>query len=238
MTGFNRSVGYSPTRGPLLWVLLGVLFALALVSVTGLARADDPLATEGSIQAIEVNVSDRVLFAGNDEAPWRLYLGSGNNWMVPVQGPETSSFKSKVVTVRTIENAATGGAVQAEWRGGLGQVYWQEDKPWDFSGLAEKGGALSMVIRVDRKPKKAVDVKMDCGYPCAGSLNLTQLFKAVPEEQWFRISLKLECFEKAGANLKNIVAPLVVATTDDFILSIADVRLLTDPPPESVVACS
>ena len=78
---------------------------------------------------------------------------------------------------------------------------------------------------------------MDCGYPCAGTLNMTNLFKAVPEDTWFRISLKLSCFEKAGANLGNILAPLVVATTGPFELSISEVSLMAEPPPESLVAC-
>ena len=42
---------------------------------------------------------------------------------------------------------------------------------------------------------------------------MTKLFKAVPLDTWFRISFKLSCFEDAGANLGNILAPLVVATT-------------------------
>lgn len=78
---------------------------------------------------------------------------------------------------------------------------------------------------------------MDCGYPCAGTLNMTQIFKAVPEGQWFRMSLAVSCFEESGANLSNIVSPLVVATSGDFEMSFADVRLLTNPPPESLIPC-
>ena len=103
--------------------------------------------------------------------------------------------------------------------------------------LAKQGVALSMVIRVDKAPKKPVDLKMDCGYPCAGTLNMTKLFKAVPKDQWFRASFKVSCFKDAGANLGHIVAPMVLATKGSFKISISDVRLLMDPPPESVVAC-
>lgn len=181
--------------------------------------------------------ADEVVFTSTGDTPWQLYLGSSSNWMVPVQGPETTSYKSKVVTVRRIDNVATADAIQAEWKGGLGQVYWQQSDPQDYRALAEQGGALSMVIRIDKKPKKSVDLKMDCGYPCAGSLNMTKLFKAVPLDTWFRISLKLSCFEKAGANLGNILAPLVVATKGSFKLSVSDVALLAEPPQESLVDC-
>jgi len=181
--------------------------------------------------------ADEVVFNSAGDTPWQLYLGSSSNWMVPVQGPETTSYKSKVVTVRTIDNVATADAVQAEWKGGLGQVYWQQSDPQDYRVLAEQGGALSMVIRIDKRPKKSVDLKMDCGYPCAGSLNMTKLFKAVPQDTWFRLSFKLSCFEDAGANLSNILAPMVVATKGSFKMSISDVALLKNPPQESLVGC-
>jgi beta-glucosidase len=181
--------------------------------------------------------ADEVVYASAGNTPWQLYLGSSSNWMVPVHGPETTSHKSKVVTVRTIDNVATADAIQAEWKGGLGQVYWQQSDPQDYQTLTEQGGALTMVIRIDKKPKKSVDLKMDCGYPCAGSLNMTKLFKAVPKDTWFRISLKLSCFKEAGANMGNILAPLVVATSGSFKLSISEVRLLAEPPQESLVDC-
>jgi beta-glucosidase len=182
--------------------------------------------------------ADEIIFSDSGVTPWRLYLGSSSNWMVPVSGPVTTSYKSKVVTVREIDNVAQSDAIQAAWKNGLGQVYWQEDNPRDYRELSRSGAALSIVMRVDKKPRKSVDLKMDCGYPCAGSLDMTKLLKSVPENQWFRISLKLSCFEKAGANLSHIIAPLVVATTGSFTMSISDVRLMTDAPRESLVPCS
>lgn len=180
---------------------------------------------------------DEVIFSADGDSPWRLYLGSSNNWMVPVQGDVTTSHKSKVVTVNRIDNVSEKDAIQATWKSGLGQVYWQEDNPHDYRALAEKGGALSMVIRVDKAPKKSVDIKMDCGYPCAGSLDMTKLLKSVPKDQWFRISMKLSCFADAGANLSNILAPTVIATKGSFKLSVAEVRLTANPPVESLIPC-
>jgi len=181
--------------------------------------------------------ADEIVFSAAEDSIWRLYLGSSNNWMVPVQGDVTTSFKSKVVTVSRIEDAAQGEAVQAMWKSGLGQVYWQQDGPRDYREFSGQGGALSMVIRVDKAPKKSVDFKMDCGYPCAGSLDMKPLLKSVPKDQWFRISLKMSCFEEAGANMANIVSPLVIATKGSFKLSISEVRLTKNAPAESLIAC-
>ena len=76
--------------------------------------------------------ADEIIFSDSGGAPWRLYLGSSSNWMVPVSGPVTTSHKSKVITVREIDNVATSDAIQAAWKNGLGQVYWQEDQPRDY----------------------------------------------------------------------------------------------------------
>jgi len=181
--------------------------------------------------------ADEVIFSSSGDSGWPLFLGSSSNWQVWFVPPETTTHKSKVVTVRTIDNVGTADAVQAEWKGGLGQIYWQKTDPQDYREMASQGGALSIVVRIDKKPKKSVDIKMDCGYPCAGSLNMTKLFKAVPEDTWFRMSLKLSCFEEAGANLGNILAPMVVATKGSFKLSISDVALLANPPQESLIDC-
>lgn len=212
---------------------------VVLRRVTGFALgiAVIGLLSSPTFAAQESGSSDVVIFDGSNSAPWRMYVGSNSNWMVPVEGPETTTYKSNVVTVRTADHTKRDDAYQAEWQGGLGQVYFQELEPWDLTALAAEGGALSMVIRIDRQPKKSVDLKMDCGYPCAGTLNMTKLFKAVPQNQWFRASFKLSCFKDAGANLGHIVAPMVIATKGSFEMSISDVRLLTDPPPESLVGC-
>jgi len=201
------------------------------------ADKETPQVAPGTVSGASGKPADIVIFDGNNVSPWRMYLGSSTNWSVPIEGPETSSYKSNIVTVTTADYEKRDDAYQAEWQSGLGQVYWQEDQVWDLTGLAAQGGALSLVIRIDDAPKKSVDLKMDCGYPCAGSLNMTQLFKTVPKGQWFRVSLKINCFKEAGANLAHIVAPLVVATKGSFKMSFADVRLLLNPPPESVIAC-
>lgn len=181
--------------------------------------------------------NEHVVFtAGQSQPPWQLYLGSESNWMVPVWGEETTSHKSEVVVVR-LSGEKENQLVQAEWNGGLGQIYWQQSVATDFTSLLEDGYSLSLVARIDHKPKKSVDLKMDCGYPCGGALNMTKLFKAVPEDQWFRMSFGLACFKEAGANLANIFSPMVIMTKGKFAISILEVGLLKNPPAESIVDC-
>lgn len=189
-----------------------------------------------TLAATGVAADQRTVFDGQTHAPWQLFLGSESNWSVPVWGEETTSHKSEVVVVHLLEEDGND-IVQARWNGGLGQIYWQQSTPSDFTTMMDEGYSISLVARIDERPKKSVDLKMDCGYPCGGALNMTRLFKAVPENQWFRMSFKLSCFEEAGANMANILSPMVVMTKDSFRVSLAEVSLLKNPPAESVVDC-
>ncbi len=192
-----------------------------------------------SIYALPLNAQDSAditVFDGSSQAPFALHLGSESNWSVPVWGKETTSHKSEAIVVRLLEEAGQD-IVQTRWNGGLAQVYWLQPIASDMQALSDNGSALSIVARIDQKPRKSVELKMDCGYPCGGALNMTRLFKAVPEGQWFRMSFKLGCFEEAGANMANIFSPLVIMTKGDFGISISEVRILENPPPESLVDC-
>jgi len=208
------------TPTPLRKIFPATILAVLTAIGSGSSIADEP----------------RIIFNGESQPPWQLFLGSESNWSVPVWGKETTTHKSEVLIVRQLNE---GGAdiLQAEWNGGLAQVYWQQAIATDFSDLVEQDYALSVVARIDEKPTKSVELKMDCGYPCGGSLNMTKLFKAVPEGQWFRMSFQLSCFEEAGANMANIFSPLVVMTRDEFTISISEAGLLRNPPPESLIPC-
>lgn len=237
MTNLQNLLTTRSHRLVTLWTaVLFITFFLA-TPVIAADRADQENPGEPGKNLV-ADLEDEVIFSANAESPWRFYIGSMANWMVPVEGPLSRSHKSNTVTVRVIDYVERDDAYQAEWGGGLGQVYWQEFNAHDYRALAKAGGALSLVIRVDEKPKKKVELKMDCGYPCGGAVNVTNIFKAVPENQWFRMSVKVSCFADAGANLANIISPMVIATTEDFTMSFADVSLLTNPPPESVIPCN
>jgi beta-glucosidase len=205
----NQQIPFSIARQTK--AFLGFLMLAGFLSMSVKASEDQPTNSVAETGQ-SASASEIVVFSDSEDSTFWMMLGSSTNWSVPVQGPKTTSYKSKIVTVTTADYLKRDDAYQVEWKGGLGQVYWQRNDPIDLTDMAEKDAALSMVVRIDKAPKKSVDLKMDCGYPCAGTLSMTRLFQAVPVDQWFRLSFKLSCFKEAGANLTHIAAPLVVAT--------------------------
>jgi beta-glucosidase len=230
----NQQIPFSIARQTK--AFLGFLMLAGFLSMSVKASEDQPTNSVAETGQ-SASASEIVVFSDSEDSTFWMMLGSSTNWSVPVQGPKTTSYKSKIVTVTTADYLKRDDAYQVEWKGGLGQVYWQRNDPIDLTEMADKDAALSMVVRIDKAPKKSVDLKMDCGYPCAGTLSMTRLFQAVPVDQWFRLSFKLSCFKEAGANLTHIAAPLVVATKGSFKMSFGDVRIMTNPPQESLVDC-
>ncbi len=179
-----------------------------------------------------------VVFSGKTQAPWKLYIGNPNDWMVPVRGEKTSTRDKKNVTIHALKSPSGAISQQVEWTSGTtGQVLWKTKQRKDLSSLQEAGGALSLVFKVDKQPSKKVSLRMDCGYPCTGSLDMTKIFRSLPSEQWVRLGISLSCFKNAGAELNKVDSALVMVTTGNFGLTFADVRFEPSPAQESLISC-
>ena len=78
---------------------------------------------------------------------------------------------------------------------------------------------------------------MGCGYPCDSSADVTKLLKALPPEQWVRLSFDLKCFADGGLNVKNVDTPMLITTKGEMSLSIADVSVVPGLGPEATIRC-
>lgn len=195
-------------------------------------------ASEGQSTETSAALAADVVFSGGTKTPWKLYIGNPNDWMVPVRGDKASTRDKKNVTIQAIKKPSGAITRQVQWTSGTtGQMLWKTKERKDLSALQQAGGALSLVFKVDQAPSKKVSLRMDCGYPCTGSLDMTQLFSSLPNAQWVRVGISLSCFQEAGANLNKIDSPLVLVTKGNFGLTFADVRLDPAPAQESLISC-
>ncbi|MBY6211315.1 hypothetical protein KUV95_07100 [Microbulbifer agarilyticus] len=211
----------------------GYGFALACALSSGVSNA-------GTGDIANNALGNGVLLSGGAVGdPWKFYVGNPTNWHTPVRGDSTNTRSPKNVQVDFIEDAIGYNVVEAKWRSGsTGQILWQSKRKLDLEPLAAEGGSLSLVLRVDEAPSDKVTLRMDCGYPCAGSFKLGQILTAVPQKQWFHLAIPLSCFADAGTKLSKVDAPLVVITNGSMGISLADVRLVTNAPESSTISCS
>ena len=182
---------------------------------------------------------DKTVFSRGDKAPWQLYVGDPGNWGKPFSGGQTTSDQRRIM-VEAVDYQVQEDARKVTWMPDSGDaaiVFWQSDEPMDLVPLKDAGGALAVTVKLDSMPAKAVQARMDCGYPCNGAVNLTGYFHQMPQGQWVQLAIPLSCFEHAGLDMARVNTPLVLSSSGAMSITIADVSLLSKAP-TAALACS
>ena len=186
---------------------------------------------------MDASKAARVVFSGSARPPFKTYVGDSSNWQKLVQGNKSSTAFGDL-TVTTVDGAVQEDSRLVEWKGGReSQFYFQSEAGVDLSKLRDEDAALVMIVKIDKKPKGNVTLRMDCGWPCTGGLNITRILRAIPEGQPVRLGVKLSCFEKVGVNLSKVNSPFVLVSSKEFALTIADVRVTKDISEKSLIGC-
>ena len=83
--------------------------------------------------------------------------------------------------------------------------------------------ALSFRYRVDAAPTGPLHLSLG-----QGRVDLTDLLKAAPAQQWRSVKVRLSCFRNAGADLAHVETPFQLASSAAVTVSIAEVRLASN----------
>jgi len=205
----------------------------------GLSYGDAEIIAENlnTTPLMDASKAARVVFSGSARPPFKTYVGDSSNWQKLVQGNKSSTAFGDL-TVTTVDGAVQEDSRLVEWKGGReSQFYFQSEAGVDLSKLRDEDAALVMIVKIDKKPKGNVTLRMDCGWPCTGGLNITRILRAIPEGQPVRLGVKLSCFEKVGVNLSKVNSPFVLVSSKEFALTIADVRVTKDISEKSLIGC-
>lgn len=184
---------------------------------------------------------DLVIFRKNTRPPLGLYLGDEGQWVMPISGSFGRSSLGEL-EIRSVDVRVQEDARSVVWSGaGVrdSQFYWKttNDQGLDLRHLREADGALSVIMKIDQTPKGKVKLRMDCQWPCRGELDVSKLFKRIPESQWLRLSFPLACFENAGTDMAKVNGPMVLVTDNKMALTVLDVAVVRNPDKESLVPC-
>jgi beta-glucosidase len=193
-----------------------VAAALALIA-TGTAEAGEML-----------------LSGGAPSESYTVLIGDKKQWDTPVGADSITSASGYLSVAPDTANSA----LKARWNGkGEAQFFIASDGPADYSKLLEQDAALVVLMQIVTPPKKKVVIKMGCGYPCAANANITKLLKALPVEQWLRVSFDLKCFADGGLDITNVDTSLLLTTAGKMSVSIADVSIVPGVGPDAAIRC-
>ncbi len=95
-----------------------------------------------------------------------------------------------------------------------------------------------MNVRIDTPASGTLGLRMDCGYPCGGTLDLGKALADAPRGKWTRLAVPLACFEDAGTDLSWVDAPAVLLTNAPFSVTVSELRLTTSYRKDALVDCA
>jgi beta-glucosidase len=202
----------------------------------GLTYADDVELTELSEDSgVVAPRSDTVYFEGGPRPPWQLYVGDEADWSVLAAGSSATTEGSENLTLVAIDRRGQEDARSLRWSGAeMAQVYLQAADPIDLSRESNGDMALAFDVLVEEPPASTVHLRMDCGYPCSGSVDLSGTLAGLPPGSWRTIRVRLRCFEEAGADMSRIDTPFAIATDGALALGLSDVKLVSAADGEAI----
>jgi len=175
-----------------------------------------------------------VMVDGIVSESYKLLIGDKKQWDSVVDSVPISSASGYL----SVEPDAAAGELNATWNGkGEAQLFLAHNGPQDYTEYLEQDSALVVVLKVVSPPKRKVTIRMACGYPCAANADVTKLLKALPKEQWLRVSFDLKCFVDSGLNIRNVDTPLLLTTTGKMAISITDVGIFPGVGTGATIRC-
>lgn len=172
-----------------------------------------------------------VAFSSGPRDGWQVLAGDKQNWAVPV----TDDFATQNEVVRVQVEA--DGAHRISWRGRAEGQYFVAGDATDVSPLLEASAGLVVVLQIHEAPSRAVSLRMGCGYPCAANADITRLLRALPVDQWVRVSVDLQCFADNGLDAGNVDMPFMLHTRGRMEVSVGEVRIEAGAGEAATIRC-
>lgn len=209
--------------------------SLKLLGGSGLLACLLLLCSSVTAQQASLNANHFYFFNGQTVGGWGLTLGDQGNWVMPVQGNQAQSADKQIELSRA-DYQQSGDALRLKWSRNKGKGQFAiYGSPIDLSKL-ENSVALTMEIKIIKKPKTSVTLGMDCEYPCRGELSIHKMLREMKTDEWTLFPIPINCFSTNGADLSKINSPFMLASEGVFEIEIANIRL--ELLPEGAPTCA
>lgn len=164
--------------------------------------------------------------AGRPGNGWKITVGESNEARRELP-TAVGATTNGVLKISAIDRHAQEDARLATWSGASPATFAiQRSTPVDLQ--RETNGQLSLVFdyRVDAAPSGDVKLAVECnGGKCRSELPIEEQLRKAPLGQWRQSKILLRCFQKTGADMRAITAPITISTSGSLQLGIANVRL-------------
>ena len=174
------------------------------------------------------------IFDGSVKAPWQLMIGSKG-----VREPILSSLQTnEFVEFQTRDREVQEDAWQVTFNGkGKGAVGFVSQSVVDMKRFQGVNAVLSIQLKLNYPVNTQVQLAMECGKHCAGSVPLEPLLKNMEIEQWQTLTVDLACFDKAGAKLDKISSPFTLSSIGQLSVTFSSISIELLDEEEADISC-
>ena len=155
----------------------------------------------------------------------RMVMGSPADWRVPV-GDDLNAAKSTSDGHLRLETSQVN--LQQDARklafADVAQFAIDTPKALDLAGYRKADAAVAFDVMVVQPPAGDVHVRVDCGFPCSGEMEIAPVLKALPVNTRATLRIPLQCFVDAGLDLATVDTLFALDTEKPVVLSVANVR--------------
>ncbi len=185
----------------------------------GLTYADSknlPVLNE-TVEADSSEAADHIIFQQSVQAPWQL---------VARVSKDSGTMNSNVltvgdVTIRTADRLVQEDTLLMQFAGNQAKVHFFAPFPVDLLDFTTPNSALAFDLKF--QPDSDIQMGIECGDNCAGMVPLNDF--AVDTSDWQSVEIPTKCLIEAGANMKEVYAPLSLSAKSTTELSLSNIRL-------------
>ena len=134
------------------------------------------------------------------------------------------------LTVRTIDKDVQEDARQLTFEDNNNSAFLISAKSSiDLSEQLKQGQSLFLNLKIESALKGNVTVSMTCEDDCQAPIDISDELQKLALNEWQEMNISLACFEKAGADLKKIVSPFKIQSSNALKISLSEISIRSTP---------
>ncbi len=183
------------------------------------------------------------ILSGAVQAPWELWLYSGNTSMAV----NASTHTVGAITYRTVDKEVQEDARKVTFDGSeyaamrfASKSYFRED----LSAQLLNDTVLTFNVSRHWAMTSPVLLSMNCEGEgdepgsCSARIDISEQLNALPQDTWFNVSIDLQCFVDAGIDFSGVVVPFEIGSAGKASLSVADIQFAPKADSGTELSCN
>lgn len=183
------------------------------------------------------------ILSGAVQAPWELWLYSGNTSMAV----NASTHTVGAITYRTVDKEVQEDARKVTFDGSeyaamrfASKSYFRED----LSAQLLNDTVLTFNVSRHSAMTSPVLLSMNCEGEgdepgsCSARIDISEQLNALPQDTWSTVSIDLQCFVDAGIDFSGVVVPFEIGSAGKASLSVADIQLAPKTDGVTELSCN